>query len=54
VNYELTAKMIWAKNHKALVDQYKIYLGATPITTIKTIKGEPKKIIKNKVPFNKQ
>ena len=46
--------MIWAKNHKALVDQYKIYLSAIPITSIKTVKGESKEIIKYKVPSNKQ
>ncbi len=54
VNYELTAKMIQAKNHKALIDQYKIYLGAILITTIKTVKRESKQIIKYKVPANKQ
>ncbi len=54
LNYELTVKMIQTKNHKALVDQYKIYLSATSITIIKTVKREPKEIIKYKVPFNKQ
>ncbi len=41
--------MIWVKNHKVLVDQYKLYLSAKPIITIKTIKGEPKEYIKYKV-----
>jgi len=55
LNYELTAKMIWAKNHKTLVNQYKIYLGATPITTIKTYKdGTSKEIIKYIVPNNRK
>jgi hypothetical protein len=54
VNYELTAKMIWAKNHKALVDQYKVFLGATPITITKTIKGGTKEYIKYKVPAERK
>jgi hypothetical protein len=55
LNYELTAKMIWAKNHKELVNQYKIYLGATSISTIKTYKdGTSKEIIKYIIPNNKK
>ena len=33
VNYELIAKMMWAKDHKDLIDQYKINIGGTPIVT---------------------
>jgi hypothetical protein len=47
--------MIWAKNHKKLANQYKIYLGATPISTIKTYKdGTSKEIIKYIIPNNKK
>ena len=41
-NIELTAKMLWAKNHKDLVDQYKANLGAIPITSTKLIKDQQK------------
>ena len=42
VNYQQTAKMIWVKNNKDLVAQFKISLGAVPFLITKVVKRNPK------------
>ena len=42
VNYEIIAKMMWAKDHKDLIEQFKISIGATPNVTNKIVKEQLK------------